>query len=36
LLRPEFFFRETHRLFSGEVLVISEKSEPVMFLLEGV
>ena len=36
LLRPAFFFRDTTRDFSGVLVVISEKSEPVMCLLEGV
>src|SRR5699024_4393067 len=36
LLRPEFFFRDTTKDFSGVVAVISEKSEPVICLLEGV
>ena len=31
-----FFFKEDTKDFSGEVFVISEKSEPVIFLLEGV
>src|SRR5699024_5488683 len=36
LLRPEFFFRDTTRDFSGVLFVISAKSEEVMCLLEGV
>src|SRR5699024_11932726 len=36
LLRPAFFFKDTVNDFSGVVLVISEKSEPVICLLEGV
>ena len=36
LLRPAFFCKETSKDFSGVFFVISEKSEPVIFLLEGV
>ena len=36
LLRPAFFFKETVRDFSGVDFVISEKSEPVICLLDGV
>ena len=35
-LRPAFLFLESRRDFSGVVFVISEKSEPVICLLEGV
>ena len=35
-LRPEFFFLTTVRDFSGVDFVISLKSEPVIFLLDGV
>ena len=36
LLRTAFFFKDTVRDFSGVDFVISEKSEPVIFLLDGV
>ena len=35
-LRPAFLFLDSRRDFSGVVFVISEKSEPVICLLEGV
>ena len=35
-LRPAYLFLDSRRDFSGVVFVISEKSEPVICLLEGV